>query len=359
MTVTLDDIAKRAQVSKATVSRVLNNHPNVADTVRHTVRSVADDLGYFRSGRRLRGAALHTVLVVGGGAEPRRHTDTGQLSRDFSRHVADGAQRVLADYQVDARMQFSPAGKLGVLTQATQPDVMGVLLLGGNLANFETARALEQAGVHCIIVGAPLTTEEVHTVSVDYQRGIEGAVEHLARAGRQRLALVNGPQFTSTSEAKFKGLRLGLSLHDLDFHPARVVSGDFTTAEGYQRTLDLLEAAPDVDAVLYADDYMAMGGLRALSECGRRVPEDVAVIGFHDYEIAQFTSPPLTTVRMDMRELGVVAAERLLTLLDRPRSGAWHIVQPLDLVCRASTASHSVAVTEPQSQLTTTGGPRP
>ncbi|WP_102124698.1 LacI family DNA-binding transcriptional regulator [Deinococcus planocerae] len=339
MTVTLDDIAKRAQVSKATVSRVLNNHPNVTDTVRQAVRSVADDLGYFRTARRLRGAALQTVLVVGGGTEPQRHADAAQLSRDFSRNVADGAQRVLADYQVDARMQFIPAGLQGVLEQAACSDVLGVLLLGGNLVNFETARALGRLGVHCVIVGAGPTSEEVNTVSVDYQGGIERAVGHLVGAGRRRLALVNGPELTSTSKAKFRGLRLGLALHDLEFRPERAVSGDFTSGEGHARTLDLLDAAPDVDAILYADDYMAMGGLRALAERGRTVPDDVAVVGFHDYEIAHFTSPPLTTVRMDMHGLGSVAAERLVTLLDRPRSGGWHIVQPLRLVERASTTS--------------------
>src|SRR5690606_39328284 len=97
-----------------------------------------------------------------------------------------------------------------------------------------------------------------------------------------------------------KALRLSLHLHDLPYVPEQAVFSDFNAEAGHRDTLRLLEQCPDVDAILYGDDNMAMGGLRALKETGRRVPDDVAIVGFHGYEVGQYTDPPLPSAEFDM-----------------------------------------------------------
>jgi DNA-binding LacI/PurR family transcriptional regulator len=158
----------------------------------------------------------------------------------------------------------------------------------------------------------------------------------LFQRGCRKIGLINGPETTATSLEKLNGLRLGLALHNLLFEDCQVVAGDFFAESGFACTRSLLERCPNLDAILYADDRMAMGGLSALKELGKRVPQDVAVTSYGDYELSRFTDPPLTTIRYDMHAMGVVAARRLTMLLTEPDAYPWHVVVPTTLVVRQS-----------------------
>jgi DNA-binding LacI/PurR family transcriptional regulator len=172
----------------------------------------------------------------------------------------------------------------------------------------------------------------------DNVRGIEQAVDHLVERSRRRIGLVNSSTLTKTSEEKLRGLRLGAQKHGLQLADSQTISSlDFNLESGYRQTRQLLDQSPDLDAIIYGHDVMAMGGLRALKERGIRVPDDVAVVGFHDYEIAQFTDPPLTTVAFDTQLMGMMAARRLRMMLDDPDGQNWLMFVPTTLVIRAST----------------------
>ncbi len=200
--------------------------------------------------------------------------------------------------------------------------------------------ALSSAQVPFVVVGAHVQPLQVNCVVADYVSGMEQAITHMASIGRERIGLVNGPATTSSSADKYRGFRLGLALHDLPYDPQRVIGGDFDAESGYLRTLDLLRRAPELDAIAYAQDTMALGGLRAIKESGRRVPQEVAVTGFYDYEIARFTDPPLTTVHFDIQMMGAIAAHRLCMLLDDPDRQCWMASIPTALVVRASSGAN-------------------
>lgn len=336
MATTLKDVAERANVSSATASRVFNNHPNVNDTVRETVRQAALDLGYTAGVSRRTEPIIETVLLMGGIADSLTEDDASFIGREFTKLVAAGAQLVLEEHGILTRVQAYAADLEAIRAQARSPGIMGLILLGGNIEHLETARALRQSGIPAVIAGGFADADGVSSVSTDYLHGMELAVNHLAQSGRRRIGLVNGPATTSTSAQKYKGLRLALALRDLPFDPSFVVESAFTSSRGYASTLELLRAAPDLDAIIYADDYMAMGGLRALDEQDRRVPDDVAVVGFHNYEIADFTTPPLTTIGFDMRAMGKVAAQRVLMLQRSSHAEDWHVLLPTHLVVRMS-----------------------
>ena len=118
-------------------------------------------------------------------------------------------------------------------------------------------------------------------------------------------------------------------------------AAEFDAESGYAATLDLVRRSPELDAIAFASDTVALGGLRALKELGRRVPTDIAVTGFYDYEVSRFTDPPLTTVHVDWLCAGEIAAHRLCTVLEEPDALAWASVIPTSLIVRSSTAPHA------------------
>jgi DNA-binding LacI/PurR family transcriptional regulator len=165
------------------------------------------------------------------------------------------------------------------------------------------------------------------------------AIKHLASTGRQNIGLISGPPTTTSSEEKYNGYRLGLALCELPFDPRQVMAADFDADSGRRQTRALLGQHPDLDAIVYAMDDQALGGLLALKESGRRVPDDVAIVGFYDHDVARFTDPPLSSVRIDWPPIGAVAARRLCMMIDSPDDQTCTIVKPTTLVVRESSTA--------------------
>jgi DNA-binding LacI/PurR family transcriptional regulator len=347
LTTTLRDIADQARVSISTVSRVLNGHPHVSEETRNLVLETAQLLGYPRE--KLRGRATDARSVVFTGVGPhatnlqnmqnREDVIHNETVQEFTNLVTAGGRSVLRErglQVVQGDLTFGP-GESAIQHCVADSSIVGVILLGGGIEE-DFVKPLQDAGVPFVVAGGYIPSRKVDSVMADYRRGIEAAVDHLVARGRQRVALVNGPPTTVTSAEKMKGFRLAVALYDLPFGPEYVVEADyFSSQRGHNLTLQLLDQVPDLDAIIFADDLMAMGGIHALEESGRRVPEDVAVVGFHDYEIARFTRPPLTTIAFDMWGMGEVAARRLCMLLDQEDDLLWIVLMPTTLIVRGST----------------------
>lgn len=325
---TIRDIAKRANVSIATVSRVLNNHPMVNESTRYIVLKVVQELDYPLENLRNRQQISQSVLVL------TREDEQHEL-RDFERSVWGGVHTVLDTREIRARLQHSRFTPEEANLYAEDAGVSGVILLGGVIPH-EFVEQLVIKNVPFVAAGSHLQFPNINAVMADVAAGMRQAVEFLIQHGRRQIGIINGPLTTVTSIEKMDGYRLALALNDLPFHPDGVINSDFSAHEGYQQTLALLERMPTLDALVYADDTIAVGGLRALREQGRRVPQDVAVIGFGDYDITHFTEPPLASVHFDMRHMGIIAARRLMMLLDDPADGAWLVRTPCTLMVRGS-----------------------
>ncbi len=339
MRATVRQIAKRSHVSPATVSRVLNDHPHVDERTRAAVLQVASQLGYDKGPRDTR-RVFRSILLLVRDENLRPDQEISLSGREFERSVLVALQPIFEQHGIAARLQRTQMEPSEVQTYVNDLGIAGLVLLGGVL-NHAFACELQKAQVPFVVVGAHVQPLQVNCVVADYVSGIEQAVSHLASIGRKRIGLVNGPATTSSSADKYRGFRLGLALHDLSFDARRVVSGDFDAESGYQRTLELLRTVPDLDAIAFAQDTMALGGLRAIKESGRRIPQDIAVTGFYDYEIARFTDPPLTTVHFDIQMMGALAARRLCLLLDEPDQQCWMASIPTTLVVRASTGENA------------------
>jgi DNA-binding LacI/PurR family transcriptional regulator len=337
LTITVRDIAERACVSTSTVSRVLNNYPFVAESTREVVLRAARELDYHLDNLRKPTQATKTltIVLITKQADALQTAEGARNNTDYE--LIQGAMGVLSQQGCATHIYHTDMEPEKALKYCQSLHADGVMLLGG-LYTREYVRGLQEGGLRLVMAGSHALPLHINCVLADIPNAMEAVLAHLVQLGRRTIGLVNGPGTTRTSEEKYKGLRLGLTLHDLPFSQQQVLSGDFTSAAGYALTTQMCSQVPALDALIYGDDQMAMGGLRALRELGKQVPGDIAVIGFHDYEIARFTDPPLTSVRFDIPAMGASAAHRLLSIIQQPiLLDPWMVLMPTELILRGSS----------------------
>jgi LacI family transcriptional regulator len=177
----------------------------------------------------------------------------------------------------------------------------------------------------------------VSFVEVDNLTGAHTAVTHLVRLGRRRIALITGPSGSLAAEDRKRGYLNALVERRLLVDEGLIIHGDFTEDSSYRAMERLLAKEPD--AIFVASDSMALGAMRALREVGKRVPEEVAVVGFDDLPQAVTADPPLTTIRQPIQRAGVLAVEMLIDILENGMGPARRIILPTELVIRASCGS--------------------
>jgi DNA-binding LacI/PurR family transcriptional regulator len=331
---TLEQVAALAGVSRATVSRVVNGSPKVSPAVRAQVERAVAKLGYVpnRAARSLVTRRADSVALVV--SEPH----TRFLSEPFFVGMVRGVSAALAETGIQLLLlvahDLPDRGRLERYVVGGHVD--GVLL--ASLHNDDLLPGvLERAGVPAVLVGRPAGTGPASYVDADNRGGARQAVDHLARQGRRRIATITGPQDMGVGQDRLDGYRDGLRAAGLAGGDDLVEAGDFTEEGGAAAMGRLLERpGRPVDAVFAASDLMAAGTLRTLRAAGRRVPDDVAVVGFEDSAVARYTQPPLTTVRQPIEEMGRQATRLLLAKVAGEAAGM-HLILDVELVVRAST----------------------
>jgi DNA-binding LacI/PurR family transcriptional regulator len=327
---TLAEVAAAAGVSPATASRVLTGSVRVRTSARVQVHAAMARLGYTPRGggdRRQRRTVPVIAAVV---CESTRRLFTDSF---FARLIT-GAEESLAREAVPlVVLPTSPTTLAATERFLVSGGVDGVLLISAHRQH-PLAAAVSAASVPVRCAGRPADDLPMSFVDADNRGGARRAVEHLLRIGRRTIATIAGPPDLSAAVDRLAGYRDGLEESALPQPP--VAYGDFTQASGSHAMGWLLHRAPNLDAVFVASDLMAVGAIHTLRRAGRRVPEDVAVIGFDDAPAARYVTPALTTVRQPVENLGAVAAELLLGEVLEGRSGHHNPVLPTELVIRQS-----------------------
>ncbi len=332
---TLEDVAARAGVSRATASRVINGAQRVAAPTRRAVEAAIAELGYTpnRAARSL--AANRSDMVALVVSEP-----TGRLFSDpFFGQTILGAASALggSDYQLVLVMVQTDDDRDRVERHLVRGSAAGVLLLSTRRDDPLPGR-LHEAGLACVVAGRPPSEGELPLgyVDADNVGGARRAVAHLVDRGRRVIATVAGPADMAPGADRLAGWQQGLADAGRPAQPDLVAEGDFTRAGGRSATEQLLARRPDIDGLFVASDLMALGALDALRRAGRRVPDDLAVVGFDDSEAATAADPPLTTVRQPIEDLGRRMAAALLDQLDRGAEPPAEVLET-ELVVRSST----------------------
>jgi DNA-binding LacI/PurR family transcriptional regulator len=336
--VTLEQVATLAGVSRATASRVVNRSPKVSAEVRRSVESAIDRLGYVpnRAARSLVTRRSDSIGVVI--TEP-----SGRLFADpFFPRLLRGISAELAarDLQLVLLMPGSPRETEQMEGYLTAGHVDGALLVSLHGDDPLPGR-LAARGIPIVVGGRPPATALVSYVDVDNRQGARSAVEHLAGLGRRRVATISGPTDMAVGLDRLAGYKDGIHAAGLDRDPALVATGDFSQEGGARAMRTLLAARPDLDAVFAASDLMAAGALQALREAGRRVPSDVAVVGYDDSPIAEMTDPPLTSVRQPIEEMGAEMSRLLVAVASQPDAAPRQVILATRLVGRESSTGES------------------
>lgn len=329
---TLADVARAAGVSSATASRVINGFSRVRPETRRQVEDAIVNLGYVRQ----RAARLNDRRRTGSIAVVVCEETLRLFSDPFFGRVLRGVSQVLmpAGYRTVLLTAQSMQEAQSAVGYLCGEHVDGAVLVS---MHAHYSMALERVTVPLVCVGRPTFDDGgVYSyVDADNRGGAERAVCHLLKSGRNRIATIAGPKDMSPGVDRFAGYQAALTENGT-FDPGLVVYGDFGQSCGEHMMLRLLDRRPDVDAVFAASDLMAVGALRALRRSGRRVPDDVAVIGFDNAPIARSVEPPLTTVNQPVEEIGAQTARELLGLMAGSSAEGNRTVLETKLVLRES-----------------------
>lgn len=329
--VTIKDVAREAKVSVATVSRALNGHENVAEAVRRHVVATAERLRYtpHAAARSLSSRSTQTIGVV----LPELH---GEFFSELIRGIEIAARA--QDWHLLVSSYHGAQAEQGRALRSMRGRVDGLLVLSpyadqpGFLADHLPPL------LPTVLINTRLDESEPYSVlNIDNHAGAVVMAEHLVKAGHRDIAFICGPDANYDARERLRGFREVIARHAAVGVRGRELEGDFTEASGFRAGQKLLASGALPDAVFAANDMMALGCLFAFNQAGKHVPGDVALAGFDDIPLARLVDPPLTTMRVNIAELGEQAMRRLLRQIETESGEGERRSTTPELIVRASS----------------------
>ena len=324
---TIADVAERAGVSIATVSRVLNRTTRVNDETAARVQRAIDELGFVpqAAARHLASRKTSTIGLL-----------LPEVSSEFFFPILRGIESATRQAGFDLLIAIQPEGTHSVHSLLGNHNTDGLLIFGdlaGSLSltyftrlNFPVALLY-----HSAPPGSGITS-----IQIENKKGARRLVNHLIEVhGARRIAFLRGPEGNEDSVWRENGYRQALADHQLEFDPRLVEAGNFEEQGGRTAIETLLKKGVQFDAVFAGDDGTAIGALAGLNQAGLRVPEDVALAGFDDMTLSRYLNPPLTTVRAPTEQVGREAVKQIVQRIQTGRADA-EILLPTELVIRQS-----------------------
>jgi LacI family transcriptional regulator, repressor for deo operon, udp, cdd, tsx, nupC, and nupG len=322
----MKEVATLAGVSVATVSRALARSPLVTDETREAVEKAVRQAGYTlnQAGRGLRLQVSHRILVL-----------LPTLSNPFFAEIVQGLDEK-AQKSGFSVLVGSTEGSLEredqLARQLLSGAADGLVLLTGRMPH--ALRGLASTGQRIVAVSEQLPDSKIPLVGIDNKSAAQDATRHLIELGHRRIAHIAGPRGNILTRLRIAGYRAALRERGLAFDPALVTDSDFTAEAGSRAMQILLQQSPRPTAVFCANDNTTLGAIAAAKQAGLAIPADLSVVGFDDIRYADFSDPPLTTVRQPRHRFGQLAAA---ILLDEIPASAMKL--PYEMVLRRSTSA--------------------
>jgi len=332
---TLEDIAKIAGVSRSTVSRVVNNHPSVSESVRQRVLKVIHNTGYHpnAAARTLASQRAWMIGLVLPSSVSLFFTDP--YFPRLTQGIAQTCNQY--DYTLSLFLVSSKEDEEKIFPRVSRRGSLdGIIMQSGQIGD-RLINRLVNTNIPIVIIGRPFQTENISYIDVNNVNGSYTAVRHLIRSGYQCIGTITGQADTTVGLDRKEGYFKALLENGREVNPALISEGDFTEAGGYHAMQKLLGAKPD--AVFAASDLMAVGAMRATREVGLRIPEDIAFVGFDDLPFTPAPNPLLTTIRQPIYQTGSGAVEMLIELIQTGIKPARRVILETELVVRESCGS--------------------
>lgn len=337
---TLEDVARLAGLSRSTVSRVINGSRNFAPSVHEAVRKAIAETGYVPSiaARSLASRRAGAIALVFSGIGESTDEDSynGEVFADpFFGRIANGVTRFLRPRGVHPTLMFAEthADRDHVIAYLRRGNADGALLVSTH-PNDPLPEQFADAGLAAVLFARPAQMLPISYVDLAHRDGAALAAEHLLARGCTRVATICGPLDVAAAQDRLNGFREAMAHHGHGYVPS--VEGNFTLESGEQAMSRLLTKHPNLDGVFVANDVMAQGALISLRDQGRRVPQDVAVIGFDDSSAATFCRPTLTTIRQPVEDMAGEMTRILLEQIDQPEHPVTSVIFDPVLVVRQS-----------------------
>ncbi|WP_433222221.1 LacI family DNA-binding transcriptional regulator [Dactylosporangium sp. CS-047395] len=330
--VTMRDVASVAGVSTATVSKVLNDRPDVGPEVRQRVLDTIGRLGYRVNAvaRGLRARTTDTIAIL-----------TDDLEGIFTTALMRGVEEAASDYDVSVLLANSygdPEKERKHLRRLLDRQVDGLIIMSGNRVRPRSGPALPLPDTPYVFLYEYGMAEPVPSILPDDRGGAALAARHLLDLGRRRIAFINGPASWEATADRLDGFTAALRAAGQDPDPALVRhAASWSPEDGYELTAAMLALPDPPDAIFCASDDLATGALAAIHDRGLDIPGAVAVVGFDDRSLAVHQRPPLTTVALPLLEMGRVAGQRLLAAVNGEPQEHELIRVQCELKVRAST----------------------
>lgn len=339
---TLEDIAKRAGVSRSTVSRVINDQQYVRQDVRERVLHVIQETGFHpnvaaRALASQRSWMIGLVLprsVSSFFGDPYFPRLTQGIAQACNRH----------DFSLGLFLVSTPEDEEKIFPRISRKGFLDGILLQSGAMNDQLNERLVNLTVPIVVVGRPFHTDDVSYIDVDNVKAAFDAVTHLVNLGYRNIGTITGTLNSTVGLDRKEGYLRALLKHGLAVNKSLIVESDFTEAGGFLAMEQLLASKPD--AIFAASDIMALGAMRAVRDAGLRVPEDIAFVGFDDLPLASHSNPPLTTVHQPIAKFGEGAVDILIDLIENGTKPSRRIFMETELVIRDSCGAKLKMVNE-------------
>lgn len=323
MHMTIKDLAAQTGYSVGTISRVLNNQPNVSEKARQTILEAAQACGFQlnTNAQQLKQQRSNNILVLVKGSSNQLF---GSLVESIQRRVAGSPYHLVVDYMDEDHNEVLRAVQL-----CREKKPQGIVFLGGNRKNFLTD--FQRIDVPCVLLtsdASALPFSNLCSVCCDEEMSVKQAITRLIRMGHKNIAVIGGYLDRSdTTRRRFEGCLAAFRENGIEFDPEiDYVSARFSYADGYRAAKILGGFGKRYTAIFCMADVMAMGAIRAMSDCGLRVPEDVSVVGFDGLAIGEFIVPRLSTISQSVEILAQRGIELLCANIEGKQLCAHEIV---------------------------------
>lgn len=329
---TLEDIARLANVSSSTVSRALNDSPLLNQETKNRVRKIAEE-HHFRmnaSARNLRLRQSRTIAFVAPASTPEFVATDDLFGMELLSGIGNGLHTLGYDLLI---VHNNPCDTAWAHEYLDSGRVDGFILMTSNHEP-ATIKALVDMQTAFIGWGTPVPSFNYCSVSGDNIAGGTLAARHLIAIGRQHIAFLGGPQESLTVKKRLEGYQDTLLAAGQSIVPQRIAYSDYSYASGMAAMQRLMDQSPDLDGVFVNSDVMAIAAIHVIQGRGKRVPQDVAVVGYDDLPIALYNNLPLTTIRQDLRLAGKLLAQNLIQYIQE--GAVTTITLPVELVVRES-----------------------
>ena len=332
MTVTIYDVAREANVSMATVSRVVNNNPNVKPQTRKKVFDAIERLGY-RPNAVARGLASKKTTTVG--------VVIPDISNSIFAEVARGIEDIANMYHYNIILCNADKRKekeIRVINTLLEKQVDGLLFMGGTVTE-EHIQAFKTASVPIVLCATSDENEMYPSVDIDHEAAARDAVKALIEKGHRRIAMISGTlQDPSNGFARYQGYKRALEEAGIKLDESLVRIGNYRYEAGVEVTKYFMQLSERPTAIFSANDEMAIGAIHTIQDEGLRVPEDLSVISVDNVRMASMVRPQLTTVAQPMYDIGAVSMRLLTKLMNKESIANQRVVLPHEIIQRQTVA---------------------